>query len=69
MSSLLHAGRRARVLAFFGCLAWLFGLTPPGWQRLLVVALAATAVAFDTYLDEHKPRPARIAGPRFDTAA
>lgn len=64
---LRDAARRARVLVFFGFLAWLFGVNPPGWQRLLLAVLALVAVAADVYLDEHKLH--RTSRPRYDKAA
>lgn len=64
---LRDAARRARVLVFFGFLAWLFGINPPGWQRLLLVVLAVAALAADVYLDEHVGHRAKR--PRYDTAA
>lgn len=63
---LRDAARRARVLVFFGFLAWLFGVNPPGWQRVLLAVLAAVAIAADVFLDDFKTRVPR---PRFDTAA
>lgn len=60
------AARRARVLAFFVTLAWLFGMTPPAGSRILLAVLAAAAIAADVYLDDYKTRAPR---PRFDTAA
>ena len=64
---LRDAARRARVLVFFGFLAWLFGVNPPGWQRLLLAVLALLALAADVYLDEYTGHRARH--PHYDKAA
>ncbi|WP_405531538.1 hypothetical protein OG592_27125 [Streptomyces avidinii] len=63
---LMAAARRARVLVFFGFLAWMFGINPPGWQRLLLAFLALAAVAADIYLDGHLNTRTK---PRYETAA
>ncbi|MFE2140206.1 hypothetical protein ACFXA3_00300 [Streptomyces sp. NPDC059456] len=70
MTAALIAQRRSIfVLAFLGLFAWVFGIDPPVWERLLIVALAALAVAATATLDGHRIRPAKTGHPPYDTAA
>lgn len=66
-ADLTAAARRARVLALFTALAWVFGMTPPVGERILLAVLALTAIAADVFLDEHKTRV--LKRPGYDTAA
>lgn len=45
---------RLRVFAIFAGLAWLVGLQTPLLTRLVLLALALVATAFDGYLDEKR---------------
>ena len=50
-----------------GRLAWVFGVYPPAWQRVLIVALTVAAVAAVAALDDLKARYVQY--PRYDKAA
>lgn len=66
-NSLLAQTRTYYVLAFLGLLAWVFGVYPPAWQRVLIVALTVAAVATVAALDDLKARYVQY--PRYDKAA
>lgn len=57
------------VLAFLGLFAWVCGIDPPVWERLLIVTLAVLALTASAALNGHKIRPAKIPRPPYDTAA
>jgi len=57
------------VLAFLGLFAWVFGIDPPVWMRLLIVAFAVLALAASATLRGHKIRTAKIPRQPYDAAA
>ncbi|MFE2164865.1 hypothetical protein ACFXB3_07295 [Streptomyces sp. NPDC059447] len=66
-AALLAQTRTYYVLAFIGLLAWIFGIYPPAWQRVLIVVLTAVAVTAVAALDA--PLGHRVHRTRYGTAA
>lgn len=67
VTALLAQSRTITAFAFFGLFAWVFGIDPPVWQRLLIVVLATGGIAAGAFLDENKIR--RIVHRHYGTAA
>lgn len=61
--SLLLAARRMRLLAILAGLAWLMGIHPSLWVRMLLVASVAVTLIVDALADAGlHPGPVRLTG-------
>jgi hypothetical protein len=67
IAGLLAQARTIQAFAFLGLFAWLAGIDPPAWQRVLLVLLASGAIAATAFLDERKI--AEVRRHHFDQAA